>query len=177
MEGSRVPARRDRTRRWQRRRNHCLGGVRSAAGSLRSVHSCYWRSRACSTRRAPRQGSTPRGRTVTSRTGPRSTCWSDWSVKSNDSLPDSGTAFWRGAFFLLRRLEAMDANLIGGDIGGGAMDIRPVLVSPDVAALCDLRRATYIYVRRRHRPAREFTECADTTPRAWRFHVWKIITQ
>ncbi len=35
-------------------------------------------------------------------------------------------------------LEAMDANLIGGDVSGGSLDFRQMLIRPDVAQLCDL---------------------------------------
>ena len=65
-------------------------------------------------------------------------------------------------------LESMDANLIGGDISGGAMTLRQFLFRPTA-----LHYATgtpiSISALRPRRPAEAFTACAASMPQTWLF--------
>ena len=64
-------------------------------------------------------------------------------------------------------LEAIDANLIGGDISGGAMGMEQLLFRPTWRGYATSAK-TSTYVRRLHRQAAACTACADITPQRWR---------
>ena len=71
-------------------------------------------------------------------------------------------------FFLRQRLEAMDANLIGGDIGGGAGGPAAISVSSQRASTTQLRREISTSARPPRRPAAAYTACVATMRPKWR---------
>ena len=62
-------------------------------------------------------------------------------------------------------LESMDANLVGGDISGGAMTLRQMFFRPTSERLRDRHRPICICVRHRRRRAEACTACAATMRR------------
>ena len=66
----------------------------------------------------------------------------------------------------------MDANLVGGDISGGAMDIPPISFSPNSAGYATSAKE-FISVRRRRRPEEEYMACAATMQQSSRYAAWK----
>jgi phytoene dehydrogenase-like protein len=84
-------------------------------GKLRNARSLFWRSPACSTIRAPRLET-------------------DMLPRIENQIEHFAPGF--RDCILARRvftpadLEKMNANLVGGDIGGGATDIRQFLFRP-----------------------------------------------
>ena len=65
-------------------------------------------------------------------------------------------------------LEAMDANLIGGDISGGSMEHAAAHPSPGSAQLLHRAQADFIFARHRRRPVAECMACAGIMPPARR---------
>ncbi len=65
-------------------------------------------------------------------------------------------------------LEAMDTNLVGGDINGGALDLRQFSFAPHRTTTSH-RRLTYIYVRPRHLRAAASMACVAITPQTKHF--------
>jgi len=71
-----------------------------------------------------------------------------------------------------QKLEAGNANLVGGDIGGGAANLAQ-LFPAHAPALCDLRSIDLHSARRRLRRAAASTACAVITPRRPRSNTWR----
>ena len=65
-------------------------------------------------------------------------------------------------------LESMDANLVGGDIGGGIMDLRNFLFPADAPSTTPLQRRTFISAPHPLLQAAECMACAVITRRKWR---------
>jgi phytoene dehydrogenase-like protein len=61
-------------------------------------------------------------------------------------------------------LERHNANLVGGNISGGAQDIRQLFLRP-TRSFIRPRQKIFTFARPRLRPAAAFTECADITRR------------
>ena len=92
--------------------------------------SCCWRSPRCSIPRArPTAGTSP-GPTATFPTDRTSTCCRASKLRSSASLPAFATACCNGSVFSPAALQATDANLIGGDIGGGLANLPQFLFRP-----------------------------------------------
>ena len=89
--------------------------------------------------------------------------------RSSASRPASATSCAPAARMGPAELEAHNANYVGGDINGGAADLRQLFARP-VARPCRTRRPTRASssARRRRRPAAACTGCAGGMPRAQR---------
>ena len=111
-------------------------GRRSPWRACPSGRSCCSASRASPTRRARPGASTPPGRTRTARragsTGPRSTTATSSGSRRRSSASRPGSATASSARHVLGpgELEARNANLVGGDVGGGSYKLRQVVFRP-----------------------------------------------
>ena len=129
------PRRRHGARRRQRVRAHGARS-RSRPSASRTRPPAARPAEPSPTRRAPRTGSTPHGRTRTGRraawTGrPSTTATSSASRRrSSASRPASATASSRVTCSGPADLQARNRNLVGGDVGGGSYRLRQVVFRP-----------------------------------------------
>ena len=103
-----------------------------AAGAARS---CSSPSTRCSTRRARRRGGTPPGPTATCRTASRGTRPPPSRRRSSASRRGSASSSSRARSRGPAALERDDANLVGGDVGGGENSLRQTLFRPVARAV------------------------------------------
>ena len=125
----------------------------------------------CSTRRARPKDATWHGRIATSPMAPTFDMLPRLEAQIERFAPGFRDCVLERRVFAPAALEAMDANLIGGDIGGGAVDLRQFLFRPTRAALCNLGPRSFIYARRPRHRAAVCTACAATMQPGWRFPV------
>ena len=95
-----------------------------------SARSCCWPSPAYSIHRALQQENTSPGRIATFRMDRKRICWRGLEDQIERFAPGFREFVLARRVFSPAELESMDANLVGGDIGGGAMDLRQFLFRP-----------------------------------------------
>ena len=96
----------------------------------RIVHLFCWPSRACSILRAPRKANTPPGLIAMFRNGSNTDVLSKLEDQIERFAPGFRDCVVARCVSSPADLERMDANLVGGDIAGGVMDIRQFLFRP-----------------------------------------------
>jgi phytoene dehydrogenase-like protein len=100
------------------------------AARCRATPTCWSRSRACSTRRARRQGATPPGPTATSRSGSTSTPTERIERQMERYAPGFRDLCWRDRRMGPAELERRNRNLVGGDINGGTALLGQLFLRP-----------------------------------------------
>ena len=124
--------------------NCLLRGRHAPRANTPSGRLCCWRSPRCSIRRERRKANTLPGRIVTCPNGSQVDMLPRIEAQIERFAPGFRDCILERRVFSPASLESMDANLMGGDIGGGLMSLPQFLFRPTRRFYATSAREIYI---------------------------------